>query len=45
MPPLKGEKLERHLKATVCSICHNGSKPFDENNPNLRKVAYHDHIT
>ena len=45
MPPLKGEKLERHLKATVCCICHLESKPFDENNPNLRKVADHDHIT
>ena len=45
MPPLRGEKLNRHRVANECCICHNPRRPFIDGHPDWRKVADHDHIT
>ena len=45
MRRLTPEKLQEHRNATVCHICRNAALPFDPNDPNLRKVADHDHVS
>jgi hypothetical protein len=45
MIPLSRQKQEEHNNAVECCICHRQNRPFDQTNPNDRKVADHDHVT
>ena len=45
MVPLRGRKLEQHVNATECCICHRANRPFVDGDPDFRKVADHDHVT